>query len=298
MKAGRILSGLLLVALGVVLLLNNYGLVDWSVWLEIGKWWPMLLIIFGVAIFFDRSLLPLGIVLLILALFFGLITLSPTGKTGIEPVVDQHSWAIDPNITEAGLEVELPAGDLSIRESSQNKVEFTLKYPHGKPARVKQEIKGRKAYYKIQSTKSSFLDGLGKNSAGELNLTLSPEVSWDVELEVGTAKAELDFSQLKLKKLEVECGASELQLQLGRPEPETLVNIEAGASRLKIVVPEDVRLQIRSDGILSNSNLEAAGLIRSGDVYYTPDSVSSDSVLKIELDTGVSDLELVRSRLY
>ena len=85
-----------------------------------------------------------------------------------------------------------------------------------------------------------------------------------------------------------------IKLHLGAHGLETLVNIDAGASNIKIVVPEDVRLQIELDGGLSSSNLEAAGLVRSGDYYVTPDSVSSDSLVKVNLEAGVSNLELVR----
>ena len=50
MKAGRIFTGLLIVALGVVLLLNTMGF-DLVSLVPGGKVWPVLLIICGILIF-------------------------------------------------------------------------------------------------------------------------------------------------------------------------------------------------------------------------------------------------------
>lgn len=297
MRIGRILTGLLVVALGIVLLLNNYGLVEWSIWLMIGKLWPILLIIFGIAVFFDKSVLPVGLIILILAVVFGIAAPMTTSETYVRSGVDQHSWEIGANITEADFKLDYGAGDLSIKESSQNMVEFDIKYAHRKP-QIKHEIKGNKAYYKIESAKGSFISGFGKAGIGELNLLLSPEVIWEMEMNIGAANVDLDFSQIKLRNLEVDCGASDLNLNLGNYGFETQIDIDAGASNIKIVVPEDVSLQVKLDGALSSSNLEAVGLIRKGDFYITPDTVGSDSLIKVNLDTGVSNLELVRSQLY
>jgi len=289
MKAGRIFTGLLIVALGVVLLLNTYGILTWSVWYQVGKFWPVLLIICGILIFFDKSLLPMGIIILILGIGFSSVVPIATDSK-VTSGIDQHSWKVESNITHAELKCEFGAGNLKVKDSSLNTVEFELKYVGSAPS-VKHQVKGAKAYYTIRpGNHFPFnLDG-----SGEWNLFLAPDIIWELGLDVGASSTELDLSQLKLKKLEVDAGASDLSLHLGAHGLETLVNIDAGASNIKIVVPKDVRLQIELDGGLSSSNLEAAGLVRSGDYYVTPDSVSSDSLVKVNLEAGVSNLELVR----
>lgn len=42
--------GLIVIAVGVVLLLNNLGIVPWSYWQEAWKYWPVLVILAGLSI--------------------------------------------------------------------------------------------------------------------------------------------------------------------------------------------------------------------------------------------------------
>lgn len=50
-----ILGGLFLVFLGIVFLLNNLGLVPSSVWDEVWKFWPVLLILLGLRLLGGRN---------------------------------------------------------------------------------------------------------------------------------------------------------------------------------------------------------------------------------------------------
>ena len=54
----RRLSGftlpLIIVAGGVVLLLNTTGVLSWSAWSELGRLWPIAVIIFGLSLVWHR----------------------------------------------------------------------------------------------------------------------------------------------------------------------------------------------------------------------------------------------------
>jgi hypothetical protein len=49
-----IVAPLALVAAGSVLLLNTLGVLPWSLWGEIGRWWPTILILLGVSILVEN----------------------------------------------------------------------------------------------------------------------------------------------------------------------------------------------------------------------------------------------------
>jgi hypothetical protein len=63
-----------LVSIGIIFLLNNFGLVPWEVWANIWRFWPVVLILWGVQLVFGRNwfsnllvaVLGLGLVLAIL----------------------------------------------------------------------------------------------------------------------------------------------------------------------------------------------------------------------------------------
>jgi len=56
--SARRLSGivlpLIIVAAGVVLLLNTTGVLSWSAWGELGRLWPIAVILFGVSLVWQR----------------------------------------------------------------------------------------------------------------------------------------------------------------------------------------------------------------------------------------------------
>jgi hypothetical protein len=45
-----LLVPLLIVAAGAILLLNTLGILPWDSWSEIGRFWPVLVIVFGLGI--------------------------------------------------------------------------------------------------------------------------------------------------------------------------------------------------------------------------------------------------------
>jgi hypothetical protein len=51
---GGLLLPVLVIVAGILLLLNNLNVLDWSVWGEIAKFWPVLLILGGGALFFRQ----------------------------------------------------------------------------------------------------------------------------------------------------------------------------------------------------------------------------------------------------
>jgi type IV secretory pathway VirB2 component (pilin) len=47
--------GLLVIFIGAVFLFNNLGLLSWNIWNELWKFWPVLLILWGLKMLFGRS---------------------------------------------------------------------------------------------------------------------------------------------------------------------------------------------------------------------------------------------------
>lgn len=51
----------LLIIIGIVFLLNNFGILPWIIWREIWRFWPVLLIIVGIKNIFGKSYLGMFI---------------------------------------------------------------------------------------------------------------------------------------------------------------------------------------------------------------------------------------------
>lgn len=59
------LGGLILIFIGVVFLLNNFGVLSWEIWNTLWRFWPVILILGGLEILFGKSKLASLIVAII-----------------------------------------------------------------------------------------------------------------------------------------------------------------------------------------------------------------------------------------
>lgn len=59
--------GLLLITIGIIFLLLNYGYLSWSLWVRVIDLWPLILVLAGIGLLFNRRI-PFSMILLIFIL--------------------------------------------------------------------------------------------------------------------------------------------------------------------------------------------------------------------------------------
>jgi hypothetical protein len=59
------IGALLLITLGILFLLNNFGVISWEVWNDLWRFWPVILILIGLELLAGKSRLASFIVFLI-----------------------------------------------------------------------------------------------------------------------------------------------------------------------------------------------------------------------------------------
>ncbi len=86
-----VLGALILVAVGIILLLNNFGVLPWSVWGILFKFWPLILISLGLRTAFgERSIIyTLSIILLLFSIFYSITIVSPSFDSWVEKQIPQ-----------------------------------------------------------------------------------------------------------------------------------------------------------------------------------------------------------------
>ncbi|HNR65342.1 MAG TPA: DUF5668 domain-containing protein [Atribacterota bacterium] len=90
MSLTRFLKGFLIILIGVILLLNNLNILEWTVWPNILKLWPLLLISLGISLIFRKRLSWLAPLVILLGIIYGIsasytdLNLQLEGKIPIE----------------------------------------------------------------------------------------------------------------------------------------------------------------------------------------------------------------------
>ena len=130
--------------------------------------------------------------------------------------------------------------------------------------------------------------GNGKNTA---RIRLNPETEWELQFDVGAAKANFDLSPYKVRKVEFNGGASSVELKLGDRSELTDVDIETGVSSIRILVPSTVDCEVRTDASLTSKEFEGLSKIGPG-VWRSQEYGSKSGKLTINIDAGVSSIHI------
>ena len=124
-------------------------------------------------------------------------------------------------------------------------------------------------------------------------MKLNPEPVWDMQIDVGAANLDLDLSAFKISKLDINGGASSINVKLGNLQPQSTVNIDSGASSVKIEIPEAFACEVQTKTVLVSKDLQGFNKVSEG-TYVTDNFSGSEKNIVIVIDAAVSSLEIDR----
>ena len=295
MNLGKISTGLFLIFLGVVFLLVNAGYLGWDFWLGFGDWWPLILVFLGIGLLFGQripvmlTLLILGFVLLGWAAFNGAMGWAPA-KGNVQVFQE-----LSPAVKEAGFEIDLGAADFSLGSGTSGLFAGELEYSRRKP-RVDYQVSGSRAQVEVKQDWGGLSWGgrRGHRAPREWSLKLTDRVPLDLRVNAGAIRGRLDLSSLDVRRLEVNAGASDLQIAFGTKATGTSVELNTGASNVVLVIPENVGVRVRSGAVLSNNQLGVLGLVRRGDELVSPNYDTAAVKIDLQVSSAVSSLRAER----
>jgi uncharacterized protein YxeA len=305
MKTKNIIWGLILVLIGVLFILKNLDIIYFS-WYSLWRLWPLLLVLIGITILpvKDGIKVVLTIIVLIAAAFF-LISFPNfhnwnddrsinNSRDRIDDKdsqdIDQRIFeAYDSTINEADLIFDAAAGNFRIEQSTDELFEFERE---GNLGRYTYSIKdlGEKREIRIELEEGRIIRTDLKNKVA---IKLNPNPVWDIKVDVGAANIELDLSSFKIRKLDIEGGASSINIRLGTLQAESKIKINSGASSINIKVPQEFACEVNTSTVLSSKDLEGFNKVGNG-TYVTPDFSDKTKNIVIEVEAAVSSLSVER----
>ncbi len=299
----NIFWGVILLVLGVVLALKNFGVIYFS-WRALLQLWPILLILWGVSVLPLRAsikvILALGVAALAVAIVY---YKSPQfeEKWFWQWNEDDSEWTerdwtpLEQSLTEpwdssvkvATLKIDAGAGKYIITDTTHSLIYF-FKAGNLGPFNLESydDKEGRKLH--ISMKKSRIDMGKVKN---DVHIKLNAEPIWNLEFNAGAAEMNLDLSKFKVKNFQLSSGAVSAQLKLGALVDTAQVEIEMGAASLTIAIPKEAGCQVKTETLLTSRNLEGFDKIHSG-LYQTPGFEKSARKIFIEVESAVSNLSI------
>ncbi|MDX9906902.1 MAG: DUF5668 domain-containing protein [Bacteroidales bacterium] len=305
MKAKNIIWGLVLVLIGVMFILKNLDVIYFS-WHSIWRLWPVVLVLIGVTILPIKDLYKIiltVIVMIIGALFLIYVPgnrddgwsfrydrdINPPSPPDKLMDIDQRIFeAYDTIITSAKLDFDAAAGNFRIEDTTAELFEFEREGNLGKYVYSIKDL-GSRREINIELDEGRIRGDFRNKVAVKLN----PLPVWDLKVDVGAANIDMDLSSFKVENIDIDGGASSINVKMGSLYDNVDVKINSGASSINIKVPEEFGCKIVANTVLSSKDLNGFNHTGGG-TYETPDYQGKSKYITIKIEAAVSSLFIQR----
>jgi len=302
MKSPNLFGGLLLIFLGAIFLLNNFGYIGWDIWFTLLSFWPLFLIALGLLIMFKSNLLiqtlaVLLIMVLPLAYYVGYGPLRPFPGMKMPMVnYENHSWSMEreSSLRRAQLKLQYGAGKLTVH-SADKLVDLQAATAAGRPD-VNVNQSSDSAQISIGQGFSP-LPFFGHSRRGgwseDWNVGLARDVIWELEFETGATKAEFNLQELKVTRLDLETGAGDVRLSFGDTGMTSKVEIDSGAGSITLVIPESVGIKAKINSGVGQKNLTGRTWQQQGDTYVSQNYEQAQTKLELDIDHAAGNINIM-----
>ncbi|QNL51460.1 hypothetical protein H8S90_07765 [Olivibacter sp. SDN3] len=311
MKRDRLNWGLVLLFIGVMWLLSNFGVVTFY-WSSLWRFWPIFLIIIGVNLLVPRH--GYGNIISVIATIGALVFI---GYQSSRPTSSWKEGSVWRNLDEGeddGDGVERRADFVTAFEEQVKEVNLEIKggaveYNVGGETDelFKAETKSNFAGHVLQSsTRDSIADlsfrmkntkgrkwNLRNNGENEAKMYLNTNPIWNIKAEVGAGAIDFDLSRYKVRKLTFKGGAASFETKLGMPLESSEIFVESGVASIEIAIPQAAACRIQVESGLSSKDFP--GFTKRDDgSYATADFDQASNKYLINLKGGLSSFSVER----
>ncbi len=266
-SSGAMFWAFALIAVGVIFLLQNMGILSFNVW---GSIWPIFIILLGVWMLFGNFMRGGS----------AATTQSiPLGSTD-----------------EAHIEVNHGAGRLRVGASSDAAVLVDSASTHGFHHDTRRD--GTRANVRLRQERDWWFWMWPGSWGGRLDWSLSfnREIPLSLVIKTGASDSQINLRDLKVRSFTLETGASSAEVTLPA-SGQTSAKISAGASAVRVTVPDGVAARIStSTGAASvrvdQSRFPSQGGGLGSGLYQSPDYDTAENRADIRIEGGAASFEI------
>lgn len=294
-NVSNIFWGLLLVLIGSLFLLDNLGVITLNV-SHLWQLWPILIIGAGLSMLSLRSWIGAALSLIaVIALltFVAFAAVENPWYQSLRKANTQTDTQIVSVDTAKKLDVSIKTGAAAIdilSSADQREIKATLQN-NGFALTKTANTEGDTRFIELRSGPTNRI--WTGDVANNLNVDITRALPLALHINTGATSVRGDLSQTRLTSLDIDTGASSVDLRLGAVESKQDVSIDAGASKIILHIPQNVGVRIESDSGLSSTNFENVSKI-SDSVYESTHFGSAAQQITIRAKIGISSLEVVR----
>jgi hypothetical protein len=294
---------LLLIVLGLLFLLSNFGIISGVSWLAVASLWPLFLILIGLDIAFARRwpLPTLAAEVAVIAAGVALLAYSPNltpGFTfgsgngpGVTDVTVPRGEATELALTlnAGGRAYHVSGGATALVEAHSENPDLRVRTSGTTRANVRLD----------QASQAGFMRPA---SSGGIQVRVASDIPTSLTINVGAGEFDVDLSGVRVTDARVNVGASSMEFVLPKPNGNVDVRLNGGASSITLVVPDGVEariattggfLSLRSDNTRVGTGGSVGGCVACGNTIETSGYGAARDRVTVTISAGMSSI-LVR----
>ena len=291
---------ILLIGVGVLLLLNNLGIVAWNTWNLIWRFWPLILVAIGIDVLFGQrsalgAILSGLLVLAIMAVIAGAVFFADQLPM-ISRYAEDAPWETahvehalgNFDAAEVFIDYTSLPGNLYALEDSEYLIEGDLAYQGELVFEVDQ--RGSTAEVTLDSRYTGTWTGFQTSPHAEWEIGLSPEIPLEITLDSGSGSCLFDLTDLIVEDFLLDSGSGSIQLIL--PEDQSFdFRLDSGSGSLRVDLPEDTGVRVVLDSGSGSFNpgndFDLVSGERNGDgVWESENYDDANFIIEMTIDQG------------
>lgn len=261
MRKSTLFWGIILLAIGLLLLFSNLGIIVIETWSAI---WAVLLVVVGLAILWSA--------------------VSGPGPQGDEVTIPRDG------ADRARIRLRHGAGRLRIGAGAGPDMLLEGRFAGG----VSYRTRHRGGELDVDVSPPDLLRFIapwnwGREGMGWL-VRFNDAIPLSLSVETGASDARLDLSQLLVADLDLEAGASSLRVKMPARGEHTKARIEAGAASVSVDIPPGAAARLRLDTGLASVQVDETRFPRTGRFFQSPDYEDAEYKIDLNVEAGVGSL--------
>lgn len=295
--------GLVFVGLGAIPLLVRAGAIESSIFVDVGRWWPVALIAIGVLLVLGRSraaVVGVAVAGLTIGILGGGMLASGSGVIGGladcgNVVGDSRPGQVaDERGTFTGdaetvLELACGTVEADVAPGSDWRV---VAYHEGEPPRIEADatslrVTGQDGFgvteqdWRVTLPADQLRDLRLRSNAGTGELRLAGAALTGLDAEINAGDLRIDATGATIDEIAASVNAGRIRITLGDGSVGGELSVNAGS--IELCVPPGSALVLRvEDQVTFGHNLDERGLARDGDTWTRPGTAGSTIDLRIE----------------
>jgi Domain of unknown function (DUF5668) len=293
-----LLFPVVLIAIGIIVLLANTGVLSAQALQRLGDLWPLLLVMLGLQLILNHTLprqqatlIGLGATVVIVAAAVTYAVLAPATSFGTQRIDSKEQLG---GLSAASLDLNYGAASIDVNAGGigDSLYQAHIDYPGGEnPPTISLDRETGALQIRESASFSPFhLFGAQRR---HVQLALTDMVPWSIQIGGGAANLRLDLRHAQLSKLDISGGANQLDAQFPTPKGTVSISVSGGANNITIVAPAHSQWRVAVSGGVSavTINGSSSGNLGGDFQQQSPGYGSATDRFDIEISGGASHLD-------